>query len=133
MYYKLYKSEKVSGPNITTLSIDIQREAFELMQKLVSIETENGIIYSILSDFELLQVNKLFKKTNMVYTMFDISQEVLSGRLPAEVKNNTFLATDVILEFFKREMTVDMILDKISSDGIEALNKFDQEILTIKC
>jgi len=89
-------------------------------------------IFAFLSEWEVPQLTRIFKKYEMLIECKDVTYDAIMGKFPGSDYENCFdFVTDrkLLNDFINQNMTVDHVLDKISESGIESITKFQKEIL----
>ena len=103
-------------------------------EKLMAVEDfkEFEVIYSFLPLYKSENFARILEKFGILIEYKDISEDVLMAREKGSEFVDTFQDENyrkVLEKFMEKNLTVDMILDKINDQGMESLSEIDREIL----
>lgn len=116
----------------------IQKDLKDLMgshdYRIIWVSNKEDIhtLYAFLEDHEVRPLTNIFKKYGMIIEYKDISQDIITGKLPnkEDKKEFEFVTWRRILNNFRvSNTTVDDILDVINDSGMGSLDELHLEIL----
>lgn len=117
--------------------IDKQNEALEIFSNFIEPGDFNNISFIEVGDEEIafilldeIKTNKIvdaFRDLGILIEEKDVTDDILRGNYNKDEIEDSFLY--IIDEFILKNLTVDIVLDKINEKGIESLNKIDYQIL----
>jgi hypothetical protein len=103
-------------------------------ENLMAVEDfkEFEVIYSFLPPYKSERFKNLLEKFGILIDHKDITEDILMAR----EKGGEFIKTfkdenyrKVLERFLEKNLSVDMILDKINEQGIQSLSEIDKSIL----
>jgi hypothetical protein len=134
--------EKVS--NLSKADLKELNKFFRSIPYFPFVENGNEFAYTILSNEELEKIKNIFYSTELIFDFENITSDFLYSTEDTLSKLNEIFESSDKDEFdysdFDRfienvhsyidiNLTVDVVLDKISSLGVQNLNNFDKNIL----
>lgn len=117
---------------------DIQNDLKDLIgfqdYRIIAGKGENGkfTLFAFLYNWEVTPLTKIFKKYGMLLDYKDITDDVITGKLPNDYYKESFefvTYRKILKEFIEVNTTVDHVLDMISESGIDSLTQFQKNIL----
>jgi hypothetical protein len=87
------------------------------------------VIYTFLHPYKVEQMVSIFKSYSILVDEKDVTDSVLMACKNDEFESVLEHHQDVIEEFVKKNLTVDVVLDKINLFGVESLNDNDRQTL----
>ena len=116
----------------------IEFEIFSLLDeeddKLIAVEDfgDFDVIYSFLPEYKTQKFMNVLEKFGVLIESGDITEDVLMARKIGKEFTKTFedqSFREILERFIEKNLTIDLILDKINEQGIESLNEIDKKIL----
>lgn len=111
---------------LNNLPIEKQREIFLFVKGLTLEETDNMTTVAVMNPFEMDKFIKLMEETGMTYDVEDVTIPAILGEFKVE---DAYIQNTVVDFFLEGNLTVDMVLDKIGTKGIDSLSLIDKKIL----
>jgi hypothetical protein len=111
---------------LNNLPIEKQREIFLFVKSLTLEETDNMTTVAVMNPFEMDKFIKLMEETGMTYDVEDVTISAILGEFKVE---DAYIQNTVVDFFLEGNLTVDMVLDKIGTKGINYLSPIDKKIL----
>jgi len=135
-------TEKVKDPK---LEQEIGRELLFLIKSLMSQKEANSYIvisdedekeddiFLFLNETKTLQIIDFLISKSVLKSSKEISMDILMDRVKSDSFKNVFSIeerhTIILDKFIAKNLTIDLVLDKINERGIESLNKIDYYVL----
>ncbi|HLS11122.1 MAG TPA: hypothetical protein VK050_03075 [Flavobacteriaceae bacterium] len=98
---------------------------------IVTVVDQSG--YFFVSENAIAQILNFLIENKVLLSYKEITTDVLLGSLHTEDFKKTFIEDDeftyVLEKFILDNLTVDMVLDKISEKGIDSLREIDYQVL----
>lgn len=116
----------------------IEFEIFSILDeeddKLIAVEDfgDFDVIYSFLPEYKTQKFMNILEKFGVLIESGDITEDVLMARKIGKEFTKTFedqSFREILERFIEKNLTIDLILDKINEQGIESLNEIDKKIL----
>ena len=103
-------------------------------ENLMAVEDfkEFEVIYSFLPSYKSERFKNLLEKFGILIDHKDITEDILMAREKGDEFIKTFKDENyrkVLERFLEKNLSVDMILDKINEQGIQSLSEIDKGIL----
>lgn len=90
--------------------------------------TPNGdVMYALMDELDVANMNEVSAIVGFRYELIDVTKEAINGEIE-ELKTYETLK-ELIENFLRKNLTINMVLDKINEKGIDSLNDVDREIL----
>ena len=93
---------------------------------------DGDIMFTFLSDQKVKSLVILFEAHAVLEKFKNVTESILMAREKGKEFKTVFENTDytkLLNKFLKENLTVDLILDKITEYGIESINEIDKEIM----
>ena len=102
--------------------------------KLVATQDWNGqdVMFVFLPEYKVSKLVEHFKKYGVLATHRNVTEDILMARVKSEDFEKVFeeeTYRNLLTNFLKSNLTPDMILDKISEQGISSITELDKAIL----
>lgn len=132
---------KVGKPKFDSVGRMIFRKIKEIAKDDISnsfVVTDHDNIdlcYTFLNEEKTNQIKNIFSKNKVLIDYYDITNLVLSGSPINEEFNISFSDSknkELLDNFVKENLTIDMVLDKILKSGIQSINENDIDVLKTK-
>lgn len=116
----------------------IEFEIFSILDeeddKLIAVEDfgDFDVIYSFLPEYKTHKFMNILEKFGVLIESGDITEDVLMARKIGKEFTKTFedqSFREILERFIEKNLTIDLILDKINEQGIGSLNEIDKKIL----
>lgn len=116
----------------------IEFEIFSILDeeddKLIAVEDfgDFDVIYSFLPEYKAHKFMNVLEKFGVLIESGDITEDVLMARKIGKEFTKTFKDPnfrEILERFIEKNLTIDLILDKINEQGIGSLNELDKKIL----
>ena len=116
----------------------IEFEIFSILDeeddKLIAVEDfgDFDVIYSFLPEYKTQKFMNVLEKFGVLIESGDITEDVLMARKIGKEFTKTFedqSFREILERFIEKNLTIDLILDKINEQGIGSLNEMDKKIL----
>ena len=116
----------------------IEFEIFSILDegddKLIAVEDfgDFDVIYSFLPEYKTQKFMNVLEKFGVLIESGDITEDVLMARKIGKEFTKTFKDPnfrEILERFIEKNLTIDLILDKINEQGIGSLNNLDKKIL----
>lgn len=116
----------------------IEFEIFSILDeeddKLIAVEDfgDFDVIYSFLPEYKTQKFMNILEKFGVLIESGDITEDVLMARKIGKEFTKTFedqSFREILERFIEKNLTIDLILDKINEQGIGSLNEIDKKIL----
>lgn len=116
----------------------IEFEIFSILDeeddKLIAVEDfgDFDVIYSFLPEYKAHKFMNVLEKFGVLIESGDITEDVLMARKIGKEFTKTFKDPnfrEILERFIEKNLTIDLILDKINEQGIGSLNNLDKKIL----
>lgn len=96
---------------------------------------EFEVMFTFLSEYDTQRVIKVLEKHGILISYKDITGNVLRAKMDQERSEQVFSVSEykqMLNRFLMANLTVDIVLDKISEQGIESISDIDKKILEKK-
>jgi hypothetical protein len=136
VYY--IKVKKISDPE---LEKELEKDVLVFFKSILSEKEANqyiafgeeDYIFSFLSRHKTAQIIKFFSSKVLLDSYSEVSMDILLDRIKSDDFNVLYIKDDrfasMLDRFISKNLTVDLVLDKINERGSESLNKTDYEVL----
>jgi hypothetical protein len=107
------------------LNDEIQSEVSKFVDSIIIGELDDLTSIVIMNEYDFDKFNKLSNRTGIKYIIYDLTESVILSELnfESEIQNN------IIIPFLEKNLTSDIILDKINIKGVDSLTKIEKRIL----
>lgn len=128
----LIKDEEQEREMIKSLEMILPEE---IRTRVATIEIKDQEVFvPFLSENEVTQLINTFKVLGILLHVQNITEQVLRNEIIVPELVDLFLEPEFDLlrkEYISENLTVDMILDKISRSGINSLTELDRKVLAV--
>lgn len=91
--------------------------------------TDNDDMFINLSESRVNIISNILKKYNAEFSIIDVTDKVISGNIQKEYPEVEELSPNLFTNFRLENTSINQVLDKISSNGIDSLDEIDKLIL----
>jgi len=129
---------KVKNIKDENLIKSIQLEIFSILdegdENLVAVEDfgDFDVLYLFLEEYKIQKFMNILDKFGVLLETGDITEDVLMARKMGKEFTETFEMESfrkILERFIEKNLTIDLVLDKINEQGIGSLNEIDKKIL----
>ena len=129
---------KVKNIKDENLIKSIQLEIFSILdegdENLVAVEDfgDFDVLYLFLEEYKIQKFMNILDKFRVLLETGDITEDVLMARKMGKEFTETFEMESfrkILERFIEKNLTIDLVLDKINEQGIGSLNEIDKKIL----
>jgi len=129
---------KVKNIKDENLIKSIQFEIFSILdegdENLVAVEDfgDFDVLYLFLEEYKIQKFMNILDKFGVLLETGDITEDVLMARKMGKEFTETFEMESfrkILERFIEKNLTIDLVLDKINEQGIGSLNEIDKKIL----
>ena len=103
----------------------VQTQIIKFAKSLLLFEIHDQLTIVALNDREKELFDKYSEMIGVSYDMVDVTEKAILG----ELRTSRLAMKNVVNPYLKRNLTVDIVLDKINIKGIESLSSIDRSIL----
>ncbi len=128
--FKLSPMDSVAEKNCGT---DMVLEFGTDLAKSITFDLVDGFetVYCFLEEYKCLKLVDIFTKHDVLIQYKDITQEVLIGSVTINENDHKETYSKLSNDYQLNNLTIDIILDKISSLGINSLSATDKQIISV--
>ncbi len=129
-FIKITALDKEVGDILLSIS-DVEKNLVLEAERLLEVDyvyhkcEDKIIIYSIVHEYNITDILRMYNRLSLNYTMEDLTKSVLFSQLKAEETD----LSKLIELFIDRNLDIDVVLDKINELGKNALTDRDLIIL----
>jgi hypothetical protein len=130
IYSRLYLahhkfSSSIENEMFDTCSPVVQTQIIKFAKSLLLYEIHDKLTIVALNEREKEQFENFSEMIGVAYDLIDVTEKAVLG----ELKTSRLAMKKVVNPYLKRNLTVDLVLDKINIKGIESLSSIDRLIL----
>ena len=130
IYTRLYLAHHKFSSTIENEMFDsctpvVQTQIIKFAKSLLLFEIHDQLTIVALNDREKELFDKYSEMIGVAYDMVDVTEKAILG----ELRTSRLAMKNVVNPYLKRNLTVDIVLDKINIKGIESLSSIDRSIL----
>jgi hypothetical protein len=130
IYSRLYLAHHKFSSSIENEMFDscspvVQTQIIKFAKSLLLYEIHDKLTIVALNEREKEQFENFSEMIGVAYDLIDVTEKAVLG----ELKTSRLAMKKVVNPYLKRNLTVDLVLDKINIKGIESLSSIDRLIL----
>ena len=130
IYSRLYLAHHKFSSSIENEMFDscspvVQTQIIKFAKSLLLYEIHDKLTIVALNEREKELFDKYSEMIGVAYDLIDVTEKAVLG----ELKTSRLAMKKVVNPYLKRNLTVDLVLDKINIKGIESLSSIDRLIL----
>ena len=99
-------------------------------------DAEHELVFAFVTDVQAEKIRTVFENHNILVVVNDVTADVLMGDFETNGKWQELFDAESIMnfkttldEFLRNNLTVDIVLDKISEKGMDSLTEIDFQVL----
>ncbi len=130
LYSRLYLAHHQFSSDIENELFDncspiLQTQIIKFSKSLLIFEIHDKLTIVALDDRERNQFEKFSEMVGVAYDLVDVTEKAVLGNL----RISRLAIKKVVKPYLEKNLTVDIVLDKINIKGIDSLSSLDRSIL----